>query len=85
MWDSNALHNGVRGRYFRQCSKYGVYAEVCAAFFLGRGKGMANRPALETARRVQARRGRILSEAEASLLRRLWAQLTQSPTAEQSA
>ncbi len=54
-------------------------------FFWSEGKVWQIEQALETARRVQARRGRTLREAEASLLRRLWAQLTQSPTAEQSA
>lgn len=54
-------------------------------FFWAEGEVWEIERALETARRMQARRGRTLSAAEETLLRRLWAALTQSPTDEQNA
>lgn len=54
-------------------------------FFWAPGAVWEIERALETARRMQARRSRTLSQAEEIFLRRLWAALTQSPTDEQTA
>lgn len=54
-------------------------------FFWAEGQVWEIEQALETARRMQARRGRTLDKSEEMLLRRLWAALTQSPTDEQTA
>lgn len=55
------------------------------AFFWAEGKVWDIERALETARRMHARRGQTLSPAEEALLRRLWHTLTPGPTAEQNA